>query len=133
MANPETAVVTALDALGTLSAFTSGVNIFAGGLPEVGALAPARCIGVSKYGEAPSLDTFEGTRIRVHLVQVMVRGAINELEQNIDDADAVAVGLHNTKPSGFMRCAVRSGPARTGKTKTDNPMASVNLELWEEL
>lgn len=132
MANPETTVVTAIDALVTMTDFTAATNLFAGELPEV-KVAPKRCIGVTKYGERSSRDTFDGTRIRIHLVQVMIRGDVNEMQETLDDADAVAVGLHNTKPTGFMRCFVASGPARVGKTSTNNPLASVNLELWEEV
>jgi hypothetical protein len=101
MANPETTVVTAIDALATMSDFTAGTNLFAGELPAVN-VAPSRCIGVSKYGERQSRDTFDGQRIRIHLIQVMVRGNVNELEENHDDADAVSVGLHNTSPAGFF-------------------------------
>lgn len=134
MSEPDIAVVATLDAVATspLSAYTTGVNLFAGPTRQPSSVIPHRAIFVLSYGGPEPLDKFSGVSIQRHSVQVMLRGNVDAFSVAQADAKACRDALHLATISGYLRCAALQ-PAYLGLDDTEHPMFSLNLELWREV
>jgi hypothetical protein len=112
---------------------TKATNVFSGPLRGIDSNIPAKAVFVLSSG-GPSPDFYCGDAHHVNKpsVQILVRGAVEDLSDAQNLADACYALLVKTKPATALGVlGIESAPNYLGKDTDGHHMFSFNLRGWK--